>query len=245
MHDGRVTSIPSDRVDLLTRLAESEARLAATVATLTPEAYAAPSLLPGWTRGHVVGHLTLNAAGLAGAVAAANAGERVAPCMPPRQRRDGDIDVFAGERPRPTHRRRLAAAVADLAAAARRGHARLGRRDASTRTPGSDRSFPAGLVPLMRWREVEIHHADLGAGYSQRGLARGVLRRARRRRWPGAPAPGASRPGRPTSDARGSVVPTDPSCRARVGDLGWWLTGRGTGEGLTSDDGVLPEMEAW
>jgi maleylpyruvate isomerase len=27
--------------------------------------------------------------------------------------------------------------------------------------------------------------------------------------------------------------------------LGWWLTGRGSGEGLTSDTGTLPEMEAW
>ncbi len=28
-------------------------------------------------------------------------------------------------------------------------------------------------------------------------------------------------------------------------DLGWWLTGRGDGEGLTSDDGVLPRIEEW
>ena len=27
--------------------------------------------------------------------------------------------------------------------------------------------------------------------------------------------------------------------------LGWWLTGRGTGEGLTSDAGALPEVEPW
>ena len=27
--------------------------------------------------------------------------------------------------------------------------------------------------------------------------------------------------------------------------LAWWLTGRGTGAGLTSDDGELPGIEAW
>ena len=27
--------------------------------------------------------------------------------------------------------------------------------------------------------------------------------------------------------------------------LGWWLTGRGTGEGLTSDSNDLPEVETW
>ncbi len=27
--------------------------------------------------------------------------------------------------------------------------------------------------------------------------------------------------------------------------LGWWLTGRGDGDGLTSDNGGLPRIEAW
>ena len=27
--------------------------------------------------------------------------------------------------------------------------------------------------------------------------------------------------------------------------LGWWLTGRGSGEGLTSDSDELPEVETW
>ena len=27
--------------------------------------------------------------------------------------------------------------------------------------------------------------------------------------------------------------------------LAWWATGRGTGDGLTSDDGRVPRIEAW
>ena len=27
--------------------------------------------------------------------------------------------------------------------------------------------------------------------------------------------------------------------------IGWWLTGRGTGEGLTTDSSTLPEVESW
>ena len=34
-------------------------------------------------------------------------------------------------------------------------------------------------------------------------------------------------------------------CRGRAAALAWWLTGRGDGDGLTSDDGELPGMEAW
>ena len=41
-------------------------------------------------------------------------------------------------------------------------------------------------------------------------------------------------------DGSGGAVVTGTSA-----DLGWWLTGRGSGEGLTSDTDELPEMEAW
>jgi len=28
-------------------------------------------------------------------------------------------------------------------------------------------------------------------------------------------------------------------------DLAWWLTGRGEGEGLTTEGGTLPRIEEW
>ncbi|MDQ1373676.1 MAG: maleylpyruvate isomerase, partial [Actinomycetota bacterium] len=33
------------------------------------------------------------------------------------------------------------------------------------RLPGVDHE-PFGIYPFQRWREVEVHHADLGVGYS-------------------------------------------------------------------------------
>ena len=52
------------RADSLTELAEATDRLVATVRRLDDSALAAPSGLPGWTRGHVVAHLARNADGL-------------------------------------------------------------------------------------------------------------------------------------------------------------------------------------
>src|SRR5580658_6811383 len=43
---------------------DATARLAATSEGLTDEDAAAPSLLPGWTRGHVLTHIARNADGL-------------------------------------------------------------------------------------------------------------------------------------------------------------------------------------
>jgi len=36
-----------------------------------------------------------------------------------------------------------------------------------------------------------------------------------------------------------------PTVSGAAADLAWWLTGRGGGRGLTSDDGALPGIEAW
>jgi maleylpyruvate isomerase len=36
-----------------------------------------------------------------------------------------------------------------------------------------------------------------------------------------------------------------PTVTGSAADLGWWLTGRGSGEGLTSDSGTLPGIGAW
>src|SRR3954447_544762 len=47
--------------DLRGELAESTERLLATVAKLTDDDLRAPSLLPGWSRGHVLTHVARNA----------------------------------------------------------------------------------------------------------------------------------------------------------------------------------------
>jgi maleylpyruvate isomerase len=50
--------------DSLDQLAAATGRLLATVATLGDAQAREPSLLPGWTRGHVLSHIARNADGL-------------------------------------------------------------------------------------------------------------------------------------------------------------------------------------
>ena len=52
----------------LEALHHSDQRVVRTVDSLTPEQWSEPSVLPGWTRTHLVGHLALNAEGFARAL---------------------------------------------------------------------------------------------------------------------------------------------------------------------------------
>ena len=107
---------------------------------------------------------------------------------------------------------------------------------ASSGPPGGP-DFALANVALMRIREVEIHHADLGVGYSPGDWPepfRGVLLLDSMTKRPYRRACSV----RPTDldrtwrlgEGTGGAVVTGTSA-----DLGWWLTGRGAGEGLASD----------
>ena len=73
--------------DSVVHLLESATRrLVRSVDAMTDDQFAEPSLLPGWTRGHVVAHLTLNAEGLAGALEGVHEGRGRCRCTPPRRR---------------------------------------------------------------------------------------------------------------------------------------------------------------
>lgn len=216
-------------------------RLVRTVDALATPAWSGPSLLPGWTRAHVVAHLALNAEGLAGALAGVMA-DRPTPMYASQEARDSDIEELAGHDPSFLRDRFLAATTVLADALVAVPDDRWGT--SIERTPGSDRTFTAGGVAGMRWREVEIHHADLDAGYT-------------RADWP--PefvvhlVEGTStRPGVPGMVAHATDLDRDwtfgdggPVVSGRAADLGWWLTGRGDGDGLTSGSGELPRMGAW
>ena len=145
-------------------LPEATRRLIRTADALADEAYAEPSGLPDWTRGHVLAHLALNAEGLAGALGGIVEGERV-PMYASQEARDSDIAELAAAGP---------SVIRDPAA--RRDH-RPGRRARrpARRPAGTPRSTgcraaapsPPATCPAMRLREVEIHHADLAAGYTR------------------------------------------------------------------------------
>src|SRR6185312_14462807 len=76
-------------------LDESAAALNRTVDALGADALAAPSLLPGWTRAHVVAHVALNGDALAGVLDAVLREEPVA-MYESDEKRDSDIDELAG-----------------------------------------------------------------------------------------------------------------------------------------------------
>jgi len=119
-----------------------------------------PSLLPGWTRGHVLAHLARNADALRNLLVGARSGEQ-RPAYASPQARDADIEHGAG--------RKAKDLMEDLAgsAMALRTVARQLPDDAwefPVRIMDSE-PFPAAQVLTRRLVEVELHHGDLGTGY--------------------------------------------------------------------------------
>ncbi|MDN4174818.1 maleylpyruvate isomerase family mycothiol-dependent enzyme [Nocardioides sp. SOB77] len=224
-------------------LADASARFVRTVDALSDDDWRAPSLLPGWSRAHLVAHVSLNAEALAGVLEGAVRGVPTA-MYPSQEQRDADIEELAAATPAEQRDRLLASttAFADaLAAVPEDGWA--GTFD---RTPGQ-RPRPLVDVPAMRLREVEVHHVDLGrdvvpadwpaefaVALVDAMVGRGPAERPLRvhatdldRTWE--TAPGA------TTTVRGTVA-----------ELGWWLSGREPLPGAarpTSEDGVLPRIE--
>lgn len=223
-------------------LPAADQALVRTVDGLDDAAWSRPSLLPGWTRAHVVAHLALNAEGLAGVLHGAHVG-RPQPMYASAEARDTDIDELAAAAPAEV-RERFLAGTAGFARALAAMHE--GDWDGRfERTPGGP-DFALANVALMRVREVEVHHADLDAGYTAADWPEGfrtlLLDSMTKRPYP---APFVVRPtdldGTWTyGEGGGGPVVTGPSAAA-----GWWLTGRGSGEGLTSDTNELPEVETW
>ena len=239
---GPVTHPAGPAPDLADLLADADQSLVRTVDGLRDEAYAEPSLLPDWTRAHVVAHLTLNAEGLAGVLHGAHLGQPRTMYASP-EARNSDIAELATADPTELRERFLASiGLFGEALGAMVADDWDGRFE---RTPDAASDIALVNVPLMRLREVQIHHADLGAGYTAEDWPPGfrtVLLESLTK-FPSAPLEA-----RPTDldrtwrygEGDGGPVVTGTSAA-----IGWWLTGRGTGEGVSSDSGELPVMEAW
>jgi maleylpyruvate isomerase len=132
------------------------------IAGLTDSEARAPSLLPDWTVGHVLTHLARNADSVTRRLEAAACGEVVDQYAGGYAGRASEIAAGAS--------RPAAELVADVAESAARMEAACGAippevwnrptRDVS----GLER--PARAMVWRRWREVEVHHSDLGLGYT-------------------------------------------------------------------------------
>jgi maleylpyruvate isomerase len=236
----------SHSLDAITAATE---RLLATAATLTDAQVREPSTLPGWTRGHVLTHIARNADGLGNLLRWAHTGTEI-PMYPSAEARSADIEAGAG---RP---------AASLAADARESAAAFAAEAASV-PDGAwtvqvralyGPPFPAIGVLDRRLSEVEIHHVDLGAGYSPDD-------------WPAAFVAGAlprvaeSFAGR--DDTPPCLVSAEGTTNSfRIGpdqaglppvlihgqpaDLLGWLTGRSDGTKLTLPaGGTLPTLPPW
>ena len=236
---GPMTDVTRVPLDLLTT---ADQALVRTVDGLADESYATPSLLPDWTRGHVVAHLVLNAEGLAGVLTGAHLGEPQ-PMYDSPEARDDDIAELAAAAPAELRERLMGSTTTFAqAVAAMRDPDWAGRFE---RTPGGP-SFALPSVPLMRVREVEIHHADLGSGYAAADWPHAftalLLDSMTKRPYP---APFTAEAADLDHTWQYGEGDDGPVVTGGAADLGWWLTGRGSGEGLASDTGSLPRIEAW
>jgi maleylpyruvate isomerase len=224
----------------LEELTAASNRLVRTVDAMEESAYAEPSLLPDWTRGHVVAHLALNAEALAMVLQGLVEGRQVA-MYASQDARDKDIATLGPAEPEAL-RSRLLGAVTDFADAIVAVPDEAWGTDVE-RTPGGP-TFKAGAILGMRHREVEIHHADLGLDYTYTDwptpfaihLIEAMAKRER-------PQPFSVHAA--DLDRTWHLGDGGPTVTGRAADLGWWLTGRGDGAGLTSDDGTLPRIESW
>ena len=241
-------------VDPAKKAAELTARVAAatqailrTAAGLTDQQAREPSLLPGWSRGHVLTHVARNADGLRNLLVWARTGV-VTPQYPDQETRTREIEAGAG---RPAAD--LAKDVEHSAAALAAEGALLADADWAAEVAGlHGDGHPAWYTLWRRLSEVEIHHVDLVAGYGPAD-------------WPGEFA--AMRLEGVVANFSG---PHCPSARLRVTDSGSeyvigppdtepattvigptrellaWLIGRTAGEELATEPvGALPQPPPW
>ena len=141
----------------------SHAALVADLAEVDDKAARGPSLLPGWSRGHVLTHLARNADGNTAIFLAARQGLVADQYPGGREQRSNDIEVGSGR------------SAAELAIDVESSIVRLEAAWDATPDDGWDvgrgRGTTGGEVSLSewlfsRWRETEVHHADLGLGYT-------------------------------------------------------------------------------
>jgi maleylpyruvate isomerase len=97
----------------------------------------------------------------------------------------------------------------------------------------------------MRVREVEIHHADLGLDYTAADWSDEFVARLLGWRAAAYAGPEGFTAHATDLDRTWTFGSAGPTISGVGSALAWWATGRGTGDGLTSDDGRVPRIEAW
>ena len=144
--------------------AASHQLLLQSLCSLTDEQCREPSALPGWTRGHILSHLARNAESHEHLLQCASRGEIGEQYIGGAQARIDGIEQHAHD------------SVVQLVSAVRSSIYALEAQWAATNSDGWQGSGvnSAGAILAMsdivflRWREVEVHHADLLLDFSFR-----------------------------------------------------------------------------
>ncbi|WP_084478513.1 maleylpyruvate isomerase family mycothiol-dependent enzyme [Nocardia jejuensis] len=237
-----MTSDAPEITDISTRLdtvAAATTRLLGAVSGLHDVDVVEPSPLPGWTRGHVLAHLSRNADSLVNLLLWARTGIET-PQYASTFLREADIEAGA---PRP-----LREQLEDLTAASERWLA-LARVMPPERWESTVRNRKGGEITAtqvvwMRLLEIEIHHVDLNVGYAPADWPADFVARL----LPQAVADTVAAEG-----AGFTLTATDTGYTGTVGapsttitgpaaSLAAWLIGRSPGTDLTGD---LPNLSAW
>jgi maleylpyruvate isomerase len=136
-------------------------RLRLTVGGIDDDTARRPSRLPGWTVAHVLTHLARNADSHVRVLEGALAGQHLAQYAGGAAERNAAIEAGAA-RPGPELEDDVVSSFVRLEEVWHRmtPEAWAGR---GLGTGGGDR--PCRHMPFFRWREVEMHHVDLGLGY--------------------------------------------------------------------------------
>ena len=232
---------------LRARVATATSQLQASAERVSDQQAREPSLLPGWSRGHLLTHLARNADSLRNLLTWARTGVPTPQYSSPEERSQG-IERGAG--------RPAAELLADLdesAAAFDAAVANLPAEAWAAHVGGTGEAGHAAWYTL--WRrllEVEIHHVDLDLGYSPadwpEAFATYCLEQVAHR-FAGSHCPAAT------------LQSSDSPVVVRIGPAGdqpvttvtgpvrtllAWLTGRSAGDGLTAEpSGPLPALPSW
>ncbi|MEU6095610.1 maleylpyruvate isomerase family mycothiol-dependent enzyme [Streptomyces sp. NPDC047079] len=223
-----------DHAHDLASVRDATDRLLTAVAKLDNAAVTESSRLPGWTRGHVLAHLSRNADALVNALEGR-------PMYVSAEARDADIERDA---PRP-----LETQLADLRESAGRFE-RAGAAPADwSRTVELRNGVTdaAARVPFRRWIEVELHHVDLGIGYELEDLPAEFVEREidfLTERFTGhteMPPTSVTDGTRAWSTGPEGAEP-EVTVQGPAAVLLGWLSGRDDGSALRVEGGPLPKL---
>lgn len=214
-------------------VAEATEELLGTAAELTAEDLSGPSLLPGWTRGHVLAHLARNADALVNLLTWARTGEET-PMYTDAATRTRGIEAGAG--------RPLAEQVDDLRGSADRFAAAVAEVPpaawAAQVVMHSGRVIAAAELPWRRLIEVRLHHIDLDAGHTADDLPAGFTDRELAWVLDGLTAHEGVAPVRLHDTGSGAVWDLGAAAGPELTVAGparallAWVSGRGPGDGL-------------